>query len=63
MECSLMVSITTLGPKDPGSNQAGLLSEIQIINWVINTWIILAYERATPTVITVAESSLVAGNK
>ena len=59
MECSSMVSKATFGPGYPGQIPAGLLSRIKIENWVINTWVIQAYDQATSTVITVTLRSLV----
>ena len=58
-----MVSISPLGPGDPGSILADLLVQIQIKNWVINTRIIQAYDRVTLIVIRVTLSSLVGGDK
>ena len=63
MDCSSMVSIATFGQEIGVQIPAGLLSRIQINNWVINSEIIQAYDWATPIVIPVTVSWLVGGDK
>ena len=61
MECSSIVSLAALCPRDPGSNPGWSAAPIQI--YVEFTQIIQAYDRVTPIVITVTVSSLVGTNK
>ena len=58
-----MVSIAAFGPEIQVQILAGLLSQIQIENFVFNTQILQAYDRLMPIVITVTVSSLVGGDK
>ena len=46
MEWSSMVIITVFGPRDPDLNPAGLLSQIQIENWVFNIQIMWSDQKA-----------------
>ena len=58
-----MISKAVLVPEIQARIPAGLLSQIQIENWVFNTQIIQAYDGAMPIVITVTVTSLVGGDK
>ena len=50
MECSWMFSIAAFGPRDPVSIPGWFAVSNSNKNWVNNTWIIQAYDRATTIV-------------
>ena len=63
MEYSSMVWRAAFGPEIQVQIFVGLLSQIQIKNWVFNTQIVQAYDQAMPIVITVIVSNHVGVDK